>query len=730
MPTKKSSSQNIDPETNEADNLQSKQNQINESPNRYESNESSLFATDKYQHKVLSHMNTRPTSLRIHSIELVDPLVEQSNIYNKCSSNQKDESSEDEIFSSLGQYYNSNFSEKSPHPLNIPNMKYTNSYLAVQPRFIAGAVWEKPFKKHIDILDYNVFIKQQLGVKALVTLVAIRIHVEYLIAESKGENLYYTSMVLNHVKELDNIIIDIIFLAATDYDTQVEDNQPSYNNDQNYSNQHIVNDNMHDTDNVKFDQVCEEGDINNIYNENELYDNINIFSSNDEYELMDDMQKTFDRMKSVANWNRNCPFSPFENFTNMAIFTWVTQYMIHVFNCEDFVKYRSMNETIEEQYLVEESNPFIIDPSLLICRLNVGLQDQPALSIFEFFVSKILYYYNGRWKLRSIKFCHQHPSERISIKPPANFNIPILKFYLDLYYDDFGTFRNTYHSLGLVPFGGNFKNFIKPFVEEVHQLEQGFVMNVNSIDCWISGGLAIVTADLSQGNDIAGVLHHNANFECRSCKVFKNELTNITFDIYSNGWYHQITNQEFEIISKQQTNSARLQTCSQYGLQPSPGPLDSVLHDARLKLSRQNDVVNYLIRAWVLSAKLLDKELNTLIELSKSSEPPCKSTSGRSRTPICHLYQHGSWYKGNTDGGIDDRINNMALHSIFRELIIDPYLHHLLSGWCIDNNFSIHSLQEFDQEFDQNNDIDTSSFTHLNCSEIKLRSRLDKCKIE
>ncbi|CAG8639348.1 5431_t:CDS:2, partial [Ambispora leptoticha] len=308
------------------------------------------------------------------------------------------------------------------------------------------------------------------------------------------------------------------------------------------------------------------------------------------------------------------------------------------FNCGDFVKYYSVTKTVEvgrirsfvivdkkvmtriqrlfsydqipqylhskknipcspkERYLVEESELFIIDPSSLICYLNVWLQDQPAPPIVDFFVTKILYYYNGRWKFRPIKLRHQHPSERISVKPPADLNMPIFKFYLDLYYDDFGTFRNTYHSLGgvylqignmprqlrkqlrnhfiigLVPFGGNLKDFIKIFIKEVHQLEQGFVMNVNGVDCWISGGLAMVTADLPQGNDIAGVLRHNANLGCRSCKASKNELTNISFDIYSNGRYHQITNQEFEIINAQQTKSARLQTCSQYGLRPSPGP--------------------------------------------------------------------------------------------------------------------------------------------------------------
>ncbi|CAG8809269.1 2678_t:CDS:1, partial [Racocetra fulgida] len=82
--------------------------------------------------------------------------------------------------------------------------------------FIAGAVWETPLKKHIDILNYDVFKNQQSGVKALMTLVAksLKIHLEYLIAESRGENPDYTSMVLNRVKKLDYITIDITFPAA------------------------------------------------------------------------------------------------------------------------------------------------------------------------------------------------------------------------------------------------------------------------------------------------------------------------------------------------------------------------------------------------------------------------------------------------------------------------------------------------------------------------------------
>ncbi|CAG8745016.1 17567_t:CDS:2, partial [Racocetra fulgida] len=83
--------------------------------------------------------------------------------------------------------------------------------------FIAGTVWEKPLKKHIDVLDYDVFKNQQLGVKALETFVArsLKIHMEYLIAESKGEDSDYISMVLNRIKGLDDITINITFPAAS-----------------------------------------------------------------------------------------------------------------------------------------------------------------------------------------------------------------------------------------------------------------------------------------------------------------------------------------------------------------------------------------------------------------------------------------------------------------------------------------------------------------------------------
>ncbi|RIB22825.1 hypothetical protein C2G38_2172960 [Gigaspora rosea] len=195
------------------------------------------------------------------------------------------------------------------------------------------------------------------------------------------------------------------------------------------------------------------------------------------------------------------------------------------FNCGDFVKYYSKSGTIEvgyirsfvivdkkiatriqrlfsykqdlsylyskqcashssqELYLVEESEPTFIDPSSLICCLNVWLQDQPVL---------------------------------------VSVNFLSTKYYIITM---------------AVLFGGKLRDFIKGFIEEVQQLEQGFIMNVNSVNHWISDRLAMVMADLPQGKDIASVLHHNANFRCCSCRASKNELTDIAFDVYFNRQY-------------------------------------------------------------------------------------------------------------------------------------------------------------------------------------------------
>ncbi|GBB94931.1 hypothetical protein RclHR1_24430001 [Rhizophagus clarus] len=117
-------------------------------------------------------------------------------------------------------------------------------------------------------------------------------------------------------------------------------------------------------------------------------------------------------------------------------------------------------------------------------------------------------------------------------------------------YDDFETFRNVYHSLGsvyvqfenmpayqrkllknhfilrFVPFDSNFNKFMLSFVSEMKEFEQGKLMKVNGKDSWVIASLDIVTANLSQGNDMAGVLRHNANKDYCTYTASQKSLTN------------------------------------------------------------------------------------------------------------------------------------------------------------------------------------------------------------
>ncbi|CAB4396619.1 unnamed protein product [Rhizophagus irregularis] len=95
--------------------------------------------------------------------------------------------------------------------------------------------------------------------------------------------------------------------------------------------------------------------------------------------------------------------------------------------------------------------------------------------------------------------------------------------------------------LRFIPFGRNFNEFMVPFVSEIKKFEKGKIMTVQEQDAWVIAGLGLVTADLPQGNDIAGVLRHNANKD-----------------------------EEISKISQESVISKRGQLCTEYGLRSSP----------------------------------------------------------------------------------------------------------------------------------------------------------------
>ncbi|CAB4374050.1 unnamed protein product [Rhizophagus irregularis] len=198
------------------------------------------------------------------------------------------------------------------------------------------------------------------------------------------------------------------------------------------------------------------------------------------------------------------------------------------------------------------------------------------------------------------------PEDYISVRNPLS-SIPVYKLFLDLYYDDFGTFSNVYHSLGgvyiqfgnmpthqrkliknhfvlrFIPFGRNFNEFMVPFVSEIKKFEKGKIMTVQEQDAWVIAGLGLVTADLPQGNDIAGVLRHNANKGCRTYTTKKESLSIYNQDSVTTLRYHHITDEEISKISQESVISKRGQLCTEYGLRSSPSILDKLKRERHLQ---------------------------------------------------------------------------------------------------------------------------------------------------
>ncbi|GES72475.1 hypothetical protein GLOIN_2v1790377 [Rhizophagus clarus] len=224
---------------------------------------------------------------------------------------------------------------------------------------------------------------------------------------------------------------------------------------------------------------------------------------------------------------------------------------------------------------------------------EVWLQDEPFLTITTSQISEkvaadtlriteILYKHHTHWRIRDATFSYQHPSEYISIRQPPSPTILVYKLFLDIYYDDFGTFRNVYHSLGgvyvqfgnmparqrkllknhfvleFIPFGGNFNEFMLPFISEMKEFEQGKLMEVNGQDAWVIAGLGVVTADLPQGNDMCS-------------------------DVPATSRYHHITDDQFKEIFNEPATTRQRRLCTEFGLRTRPSILDRLLRERHLQ---------------------------------------------------------------------------------------------------------------------------------------------------
>ena len=249
------------------------------------------------------------------------------------------------------------------------------------------------------------------------------------------------------------------------------------------------------------------------------------------------------------------------------------------------------------------------------------------------YINEIIYKYHGHWQIRSAILSYQHPSEYITINHPPS-SIPVYKIFLDLYYDDFETYRSVYHSLGgvylqfgnmpahqrkllknhfvlgFVPFGGNFNEFLQPFISEMKKFEQGKIMKVNGQDAWVIASLGVVTSDLPQGNDMVGVLRHSANRGCRTCTISKKLLTDNTQNIPKISRYHHITNDKFNEILNENNISAKKQLGTKYGLRSKCSILDKLKRERHLQTPQDiyHATAGKIRRLLKLTCKILSQE--------------------------------------------------------------------------------------------------------------------------
>ncbi|GBC29130.1 hypothetical protein GLOIN_2v1790940 [Rhizophagus irregularis DAOM 181602=DAOM 197198] len=284
---------------------------------------------------------------------------------------------------------------------------------------------------------------------------------------------------------------------------------------------------------------------------------------------------------------------------------------------------------INTRWLLEDK-PIIVDPRVLVNKTSVWLRDQQKLSYYSYEVDEILYRYENTWKIRNICYRIRHPSEYCSF-PQNSSNLPIWKLFIDLYYDDFGTYRNVYHSLGgvyiqignmpfsmrkllknhfvigFVPFGGKFKDFIRPFLKELKELEKEKIINIQGEDTLVVAGLGLVTADLPQGNDLAGVMRHNAKKGCRFCMIEEHESLKSFDDLSKELHYHQLMDREFEKILSSNSLTEQKVLCSELGLKNQKPVLDDLMFNRLLQTPHD---IYHAIASKIL--RLMDCTFNTV----------------------------------------------------------------------------------------------------------------------
>ncbi|CAG8730681.1 11849_t:CDS:2, partial [Funneliformis mosseae] len=95
--------------------------------------------------------------------------------------------------------------------------------------------------------------------------------------------------------------------------------------------------------------------------------------------------------------------------------------------------------------------------------------------------------------------------------------------------------------------------------------ERGYELKISNQTVWITSGLGVITSDLLEGNEQAGVKNHNTYHKCRNCMIHYSELDNVSFNTARYSRYHHKTTLQFSTIRRVQTQAQRDALAMQYG---------------------------------------------------------------------------------------------------------------------------------------------------------------------
>ncbi|PKC53644.1 hypothetical protein RhiirA1_478874 [Rhizophagus irregularis] len=300
----------------------------------------------------------------------------------------------------------------------------------------------------------------------------------------------------------------------------------------------------------------------------------------------------------------------------------------------------------------------MIELNWIESKINIWLMDTKKPDNYDYCINEIS---NNKWNTRSVDLHHKHSIEYTPIRKISD-ELPVFKFFLDIYIDKFGPFCNAYHAiggiylqignmtqvirqklknhflLGFIPFGANCNDVLKPIIEDIKELENGFEMDLDNKRIWITGGLGNITSDLPEGNEQARIKNHNANHGCRICIIHHDELNNMSFDLAMGRRYHHKTSLQFVELDNAQTHGEREFLSQQYGIRNKPSIFDNVTCDRHLQCP--HDVFHCM---GGLASNILQETFSILttkgeelfLTIWKCFEFP--STWSRQQSPITHL---------------------------------------------------------------------------------------------